>query len=443
MPTATAVHVQKLPQRPDLLALHASFPARYPLLLESAAAHPLTGRYDLLPAFPETLIAARQYGADFLRDLADACRLTPAATDDHGLPFVGGWIAYLGYELAGAIESRLRLPQPADSSLPMALAWRCPAALIHDHVRSESWAVAEREPDLGRLLADLSEIRTPSTALPTCRLTEQDPPQYLAAIARAKDYIRAGDIFQANLSRRWQADFVAPAAPEAVYARLRHTNPAPYAASLRWGDVAVLSSSPERLLQVKAGWIQTRPIAGTRGRASDPAEDDALARELLAHPKERAEHVMLVDLERNDLGRICRPGTVRVSERLQVETYAHVHHIVSAVEGKLRAEVDVAAILAALFPGGTITGCPKVRCMEIIAELEGEARGPYTGSIGYVSRNGRMDFNILIRTAHLEGCQLSFRAGGGIVADSDPARELAETRVKAKGILQALEAASC
>ncbi|HXF07166.1 MAG TPA: aminodeoxychorismate synthase component I [Candidatus Acidoferrales bacterium] len=443
MPDATAVYVQKLPQQPNLLALHASFPVRYPLLLESAAAHPLTGRYDILPAFPETLIVAREQGADFLRELADACRLTPVATDDHGLPFVGGWITYLGYELAGAIEPRLRLPQPADSSLPMALAWRCPAALIHDRLRGESWAVAEREPDLQRLVADLSQAATPKTTLPAYRLSEQDSVRHLAAIARAQDYIRAGDIFQANLSRRWQADFAAPIAPEAVYARLRRTNPAPYAASLRWGDAAVLSSSPERLLQAKAGWVQTRPIAGTRGRASDPTEDEALARELLAHPKERAEHVMLVDLERNDLGRICQPGSVRVSEQLQVETYAHVHHIVSAVEGKLRAGVDVAAILAALFPGGTITGCPKVRCMEIIAELEGEARGPYTGSIGYVSRNGRMDFNILIRTALLEGCQLSFRAGGGIVADSDPARELAETRVKAKGILRALEATSC
>ena len=443
MSAAAVVHVQRLPRRPDLLALHANFPGRYPLLLESAAAHPLTGRYDILPAFPETLIVARDHGVDFLHELATACRLTPAATDDHGLPFVGGWIAYLGYELAGAIEPRLRLPQPADSSLPMALAWRCPAALIHDHLRGESWAVAEREPDLRRLVADLSQATAPETTLPACRLSEQDPARHLAAIARAQDYIRAGDIFQANLSRRWQADFASRVAPEAVYARLRKTNPAPYAASLRWDDAAVLSSSPERLLQAKAGWVQTRPIAGTRRRASDPAEDEALARELLAHPKERAEHVMLVDLERNDLGRICRPGTVRVSERLQVETYAHVHHIVSAVEGELRADVDVAEILAALFPGGTITGCPKVRCMEIIAELEGEARGPYTGSIGYVSRNGQMDFNILIRTALLESDRLSFRAGGGIVADSDPERELAETRVKAKGILQALETSSC
>lgn len=442
MPAAAAVHVQKLPARPDLLALHARFPARYPLLLESAAAHPLTGRYDLLPAFPETLITARDRGADFLGELAAACRHTPEATD-HDLPFVGGWIAYLGYELAGAIEPRLRLPQPADAALPMALAWRCPAALIHDHLRGESWAVAEREQDLGRLMTDLSRAATPGTSLPPHHLSEQDPARHLAAIDRAQDYIRAGDIFQANLSRLWQADFDSPVAPAALYARLRRTNPAPYAASLRWGDAAVLSSSPERLLQVAAGWIQTRPIAGTRRRARDPVEDEALARELLGHPKERAEHVMLVDLERNDLGRICRPGTVRVSERLQVETYAHVHHIVSAVEGELRADVDVAAILAALFPGGTITGCPKVRCMEIIAELEGEARGPYTGSVGYVSRNGRMDFNILIRTAHLDGRRLSFRAGGGIVADSDPERELAETRIKAKGILQALETPPC
>jgi anthranilate synthase component 1 len=170
----------------------------------------------------------------------------------------------------------------------------------------------------------------------------------------------------------------------------------------------------------------------------DPRRDRELAQELLAHPKERAEHVMLVDLERNDLGRICRPGSVQVVERLQVETYAHVHHIVSAVEGRLRPGVGVAQIVSALFPGGTITGCPKVRCMQIIAELEGEARGPYTGSIGYISRNGRMDFNILIRTALLKEQEVLFRAGGGIVADSEPVRELAETRAKAKGLLRAL-----
>jgi anthranilate synthase component 1 len=421
------------------LALQARFPQRYPVLLESAAAHPLTGRYDMLPAFPEAVIEGRGLAKNFLTELDAACRRESGQSNVDDLPFLGGWVVYLGYELAGAIEPSLRLPLPTASSLPTALALRCPAALIHDHLYGESWAVAERAGDVDRLLADLAQV--PALAppkLPACMVTEEVPARYLAAIARAQRYIQDGDIFQANLSRRWQGEFAGPVAPEALHARLRQSNPAPYAALMRWGNGAVLSTSPERLLCRNGDRIQTRPIAGTRPRDPDPARDQALAQELLAHPKERAEHVMLVDLERNDLGRICRPGSVQVVERLQVETYAHVHHIVSAVEGRLRPDVGVAEIVRALFPGGTITGCPKVRCMQIIAELEGEARGPYTGSIGYISRDGRMDFNILIRTALLRDRDVLFRAGGGIVADSDPARELAETRAKAKGLLRAL-----
>ncbi len=434
-----SVHRRRLPARPDLLALQARFPRRYPVLLESAASHPLTGRYDLLPAFPETVIEARGRGDGFLAELDAACRIESDAFNADELPFLGGWVVYLGYELAGAIEPCLHLPMPTAGSLPTALALRCPAALIHDHLRGESWAVAERAGDVDRLLVDLAQVpaRVPPR-LPPCVVTEEDPARYLAAIDRAQHYIRDGDIFQANLSRRWQGEFAGQVAPEALHARLRHSNPAPYAALMRWGESAVLSTSPERLLCRDGDRIQTRPIAGTRPRDHDPVQDHALAQELLAHPKERAEHVMLVDLERNDLGRICRPGSVQVVERLQVETYAHVHHIVSAVAGRLRLDVGAAEILSALFPGGTITGCPKVRCMQIIAELEGEARGPYTGSIGYISRHGRMDFNILIRTVLLRDREVLFRAGGGIVADSDPRRELAETRAKAKGLLHAL-----
>lgn len=444
MTGVSLIHHQRLSTRPDLLALQARFPDHYPVLLESAASHPLTGRYDILPAFPEVVLEADRRGEGFLAELDAACRAEPMLAERPGLPFQGGWVVYLGYELAGAIEPRLMLPRSADDGLPMALAWRCPAALIHDHVLGETWAVAERSGDVDRLLADL--VNTPARAaavLPACHIKEADPSLHFEAIARAQRYIQEGDIFQANLSRLWEGEFSAPVVPEALYARLRQCNPAPYAALMRWGECAVLSSSPERLLQRAGAWIQTRPIAGTRRRAQDPAEDRALAEELVVHPKERAEHVMLVDLERNDLGRICQPGSVRVVERLQVETYAHVHHIVSAVEGMVRPEVGVAALLSALFPGGTITGCPKVRCMEIIAELEGVARGPYTGSIGYISRDGRMDFNILIRTAVLKGRRISLRAGGGIVADSDPARELAETRVKAEGLLRALEPEVC
>ena len=203
-----------------------------------------------------------------------------------------------------------------------------------------------------------------------------------------------------------------------------------------------MSSSPERLVRVHHDLIETRPIAGTRPRSAEQGQDLYYSRELLAHPKERAEHIMLIDLERNDLGRVCFPGSVKVDELMSLESYAHVHHIVSNIQGRKRPEVTPGQVIRAAFPGGTITGCPKVRCMEIIAELEGTGRGPYTGSFGYLNRDGDMDLNILIRTLLVEGTRFSLRAGAGIVADSDPGAELAETRAKARGMLLALGIAS-
>jgi anthranilate synthase component 1 len=223
-----------------------------------------------------------------------------------------------------------------------------------------------------------------------------------------------------------------------IYRALRTANPGPFAGLIKWRGVSVVSSSPERLLQVKNGIASTRPIAGTRPRSTDKAEDRQLLEELLAHPKERAEHVMLIDLERNDLGRVCDPGTVEVNEKMVVESYAHVHHIVSNVRGKLRADITPGEVIRAVFPGGTITGCPKVRCMEIISELETGPRGAYTGSFGYLNRDGSLDLNILIRTLVIRDNQVTLRAGSGIVADSEPAAELSETRAKAKGLIRAL-----
>ena len=252
------------------------------------------------------------------------------------------------------------------------------------------------------------------------------------------EYIGPGDIYQANLSRGWQATLRHGIQPHQVYRRLRETNPGPFSGLAVLDGVTVISSSPERLVSVRDGLVTTRPIAGTRPRGADPQADRALARELHAHPKERAEHVMLIDLERNDLGRVCEPGSVQVDEFMTIESYAHVHHIVSNVRGRLRADVTPGNVLAAVFPGGTITGCPKVRCMEIIAELECAPRGAYTGSLGYLNRDGSMDMNILIRSLQLDGRALSLRAGAGIVADSIADRELEETRAKARGVLRAL-----
>jgi anthranilate synthase component 1 len=246
-------------------------------------------------------------------------------------------------------------------------------------------------------------------------------------------------VFQVNLSRLWRVTLPAPLSPAQLYRRLCVANPAPFAGLMSWGrERAVLSSSPERLVAVRGRTVHTRPIAGTYPRSPDAGQDRALAEDLLRHPKERAEHVMLIDLERNDLGRVCRTGSVQVRELMTLESYPHVHHIVSEVTGELRDDVTPAQVIRAVFPGGTITGCPKVRCMQIIAELEQAPRGAYTGSMGYINRDGDLDLNILIRTMVRDGSRVSLRAGAGIVADSVPERELAETRAKAKGMLAAL-----
>jgi anthranilate synthase component 1 len=257
-------------------------------------------------------------------------------------------------------------------------------------------------------------------------------------VRAALEYTAAGDVYQTNLSRQWRARAAGAQSATALYRRLRATNPSPFAALLRHGDFGVVSSSPERLLSIRDGLISTRPIAGTRPRGSTPAEDAALVDSLLANEKERAEHVMLIDLERNDVGKVCAAGSVRVDEYMTVESYAHVHHIVSNVSGRLRSEATPIDAIRALFPGGTITGCPKHRCMQIIAQLEGVGRGAYTGSLGYLNRDGSCDLNILIRTLTVAGDSVGLRAGAGIVADSDPLHELAETRAKAEGLLRAL-----
>ncbi len=264
---------------------------------------------------------------------------------------------------------------------------------------------------------------------------------YMRAVERVKEYIGAGDIFQANIARFWRAD-MAEEDVLPLYARLRRVNPAPFAAFMRIeaGDkpLHILSASPERLFSLSAnGSVETRPIAGTR-RRGEGEKDQELSEELLLSEKERAEHIMLVDLERNDLGRVCKPGTVEVNERMAIERYATVQHIVSNVRGQLQEGRDVIDVFRAMFPGGTITGCPKVHCMEIIHGLEQQARGPYTGGIGYIGWDGSADMNILIRTFwHYDGT-LNWAAGAGIVADSDPESELAETEHKAEGLLRAL-----
>ena len=441
------MHERRLPGTAavDLIALHSQFPERYPVLLESAALGSKTGRYDLLLAGPGTTLVLGADGSlnaapggGFLAALdrwwqAERVALRTA------LPFSGGWFLYLGYELAGEIESSLSLPR---GTTPVAYALRCHAALIADHAENQAWLVAEpgHEAVLDALEADLRSMpRAAPPPVARAELAEDPPERYLTAVLRAKEHIAAGDIYQANLARSWRGHLPRGARAAELYRNLRRANPGPFAGIAAVPGMTVLSTSPERLVQVRGGHAQTRPIAGTRPRVGDDAKTIA---ELTANAKERAEHIMLIDLERNDLGRVCKAGTVQVDEFCVVESYAHVHHLVSNVSGELREGVTPAEVIRALFPGGTITGCPKVRCMQIIAALEAEARGAYTGSMGYLDRSGDLDLNILIRTATLVGDRLEVRAGAGIVADSDPERELEETRAKALGLLRGLGVAS-
>lgn len=426
----------------DLLALHSLDPQRYPHLLESTATG-TQGRYDILFAFPgESLVLEDRNEFDFL-DALDARRVQAAAghaTTAEGLPFQGGWFIYLGYELAAQIEPQLQL-RADDSGLPVASATRIPAAVIRDRLQQRCWVVAEQRAYLQAIQEDIAALDGASDSVDAFAIgtpVEDEPQHYLDAVERVLHYIREGDVFQVNLSRQWRTDWPPGVTSAALYRRLRTLNPGPFNGLATWGDNAIICSSPERLVEVRGERVQTRPIAGTRPRGEHAACDRAKSEELLRHPKEQAEHIMLIDLERNDLGRVAQPGTVSVSELMTLESYATVHHIVSNVEARLRAGVTPGQVIRAVFPGGTITGCPKVRCMEIIAELEQQSRGAYTGSLGYLNHDGSMDLNILIRTMVRGNGRLSFRAGAGIVYDSVPRSELEETRDKAAGLLRAI-----
>jgi len=432
--------------------LHRMNPARYPHLLKSTA----QGRYDILFAFPGASLTLDSNGRltvpdtvspaenDFLATFDNWWeRHRTAAAEKGRLPFAGGWFVYLGYELVAQIETCLRLPL-ADKLLPTAIATRFKTAVIVDHETGVAHIIGEAGQDeIVTAIAIDIEVLTPAgnsadSEIKVVSVREAEPRQYLDAVARIHEYICEGDVFQVNLSRQWDIHLQDTVSAAALFDRLGVHNPAPFSGLACWPNAAIISSSPERLVAVDDGIVETRPIAGTRPRSSSLQADVAYSQELPAHPKERAEHIMLIDLERNDLGRLCVPGTIEVNELMVLESYAHVHHIVSNVRGRLRKNISPGDVIRAVFPGGTITGCPKVRCMEIIAELEQQARGAYTGSMGYINRDGSMDLNILIRSMVSSGKHLQFRAGAGIVADSDALAELDETRAKARGLLHAV-----
>ncbi|NDJ19493.1 anthranilate synthase component I [Myxacorys almedinensis A] len=365
------------------------------------------------------------------------------------LPFTGGWLGWLGYDVAREIE---RLPCVTSDPLPFAIAyWYEPDCFtVLDHEQQLLWLAATQPDQLDKLEQQLTTepvVERGSTvefSSPTPQF-QMSQAEYQAIVLKAKQHIQAGDIFQANLSLRFEVETRAES--WSIYRSLQQINPSPFASYWKtpWGTV--ISCSPERLVQVRDGVAQTRPIAGTRSRGHTFYHDQQLAAELLSNTKERAEHIMLVDLERNDLGRVCEWGSVVADELLTIERYSHVMHLVSNVKGVLRSDVNAVDLIRALFPGGTITGCPKVRCMEIIEALEPVRRNLFYGSCGYLDRRGYLDLNILIRTllysrpSPAAPAKVWGQVGAGIVADSDPHREWQESLHKAQAQLKALEVA--
>jgi para-aminobenzoate synthetase component 1 len=362
------------------------------------------------------------------------------------VPFVGGAVGYLSYDLCHHVE---RLPRTVrdDLDFPDLALGFYDAVVAWDNQLGRAYICAPeipgRPPPAGRAAALRDLIAPPGGltlgaggACGTNARTNFTRDEYIAAVARAKEYIAAGDIFQVNLSQRFSADLTAH--PWQLYRGCRTINPAPFAAYVGSADGVVASHSPERFLRVEDRKVTTRPIKGTRPRGETPEEDARLAQELLTSAKDRAELVMIVDLERNDLGRVCKYGTVRVPELLTLESYATVHHLVSTVVGELRDDCDIADLLRATFPGGSITGAPKVRSMEIIDELEPTQRAVYTGSIGWIGFDGDMDLNIVIRTFLIKDGRVHWQVGGGIVADSDPVAEYEETLDKGLALRRAV-----
>ncbi len=429
-----AIELNPVPDPLDTCARFTDLP--YLVFLDSSARGTL-GRYSFLTADPVARVAP---GGDPLA----AARALLAPHHQAALaglpPFQGGIAGYVAYD-GGAVLGLY----------DWVIAW--------DHVQKRAWIISTGSAEGGeqrRRTADeqararlewVSE-RLARPGRPIAALRRPPPPsaplesnftraEYEAAVTRIRDYIAAGDVYQVNLAQRFEVAVTEGAFD--LYARLRALNPAPFGAYLSLGDVAVASISPERFVQLDpSGVVEARPIKGTRPRGVTADDDGALAAALLASAKDRAENVMIVDLLRNDLGKVCRPGTVLVPELCALESHPTVHHLVSTITGQLRDDADAFDLLRAAFPGGSVTGAPKIRAMQIIAELERAPRGVYCGAIGYISASGAMDMNIAIRTVVLQGGAASFHTGAGIVWDSDPAAEYDETLAKARAMIDAL-----
>lgn len=441
------------------------------VLLESAREHPVTGRFSLIVGDPTQILIAKgqriqlQSGSSTRQTSGQPMEILQRELDLHRAlrpagfpPFVGGAVGAFGFDLACTLEP-FTLRAEDDLGLPDLIVPFFDQAIVLDHLLRKLWVIAlapaAGDPDsaydeaVGRVDALTRRVircpkgeRSPSSPPPppSAVLSTHTRASFEAMVRRAKEFIAEGQIYQANLSQRFSMPLAED--PWILYRRLSQINPSGFAAFADFGQLKMVSASPERFLRVQGRRVETRPIAGTRPRGKSAVETARLRQELILNEKERAEHLMLVDLERNDLGRVCRYGSVRVDESMVLEEYSHVIHIVSNVRGNLRPEVRIKDLIAAAFPGGTITGCPKIRSIEIIDELEPVRRGFYTGSLGYLSCSGEMDLNLLIRTAFVLNDSVIAQAGAGIVADSDPGREYEETLHKAQALMEALHAES-
>ena len=428
----------------------------YSFLLESVEGGERIGRYSFIGTEPYRVSALEHKDGDPLREVEQELdRFRPVAVP--GLPlFHGGAVGYIGYEAVTHVEPRVPLAPGDGLDLPESWLMFTDTLLVFDHLQHHIKVVSHVRLDgdidaayaraQERIDALVARLDAPLTALPYEPVSgpvgqpvssNWERERYIAAVERTREYIRAGDIIQTVISQR----FARPtgAHPFEVYRSLRAINPSPYMYYLQFGDTYVVGASPELLVNVSGGEVEVHPIAGTRPRGADAAEDARLAADLAADPKEVAEHVMLLDLGRNDVGRVAQAGTVEVTQQLDLEYYSHVMHLVSHVRGELREGMSAYDALRASFPAGTVSGAPKIRAMEIIAELEPDRRGPYAGGVGFFDLRGNVETCITIRTVVMRDGVAYVQAGGGIVHDSDPDTEFAETQHKARALMAAID----
>ena len=459
--------IDKIHNGPSPITLFNSL-KRYPyaFFLDSASDYDKLGRFSFLGCDPFLVFKSKKDSialewqdgkketkkSDPFQALKEIFKRYDVLTPAEGIPFTSGAVGYFAYDMKDLVEN---LPDSSadDLNLPDCILGFYDVVIIYDNLERSAYIASSGLPHTGslgndrrkaerlrefknRLSSHSKDKRPVFIPRPLSLESNFSKASYVEIIEKAKAYIKKGDIYQVNLSQRFQTEFGMDTAE--LYLRLRDYSPAPFSSYLDFKDVAILSSSPERFLMKRGSYIETRPIKGTRPRGEDERSDFSLEKELLASQKDRAEHIMIVDLERNDLGRVCEYGSVKPTEFVILEKYSNVFHLVSTVSGRLKKGAGPIDCLLAAFPGGSITGAPKIRAMEIIEELENVKRSVYTGAVGYISFDGNMDTSIVIRTFLIKGKDVYFSVGGGIVADSVPEREYEETIYKARGLMQAL-----